>query len=322
MIDGLGRTIEYLRISVTDRCNLRCKYCMPQGGIEAIAHEECLTLEEIYHIVSILSKMGICKVRFTGGEPMVRKNLVKLIQDVSALPEIKEIAMTTNGILLADRLDDYVAAGVNSVNISLDTLDEAAFAQITGSNDHAKVMAAIKACIDKGIKLKINCVPGKEFNENSYLEVAKLAKDYPVDVRFIELMPIGCGKDFTRITGEETLQKLAEQYGTYTREEAGKQCGPAQYVRFKGFAGRIGFIDPMSHKFCASCNRIRLTVDGKLKLCLYYSEHLDLRKLLREGATDQQIEIAILEALQRKPKEHFFGENKDQDARKMVQIGG
>ena len=322
MKDGLGRTIEYLRISVTDRCNLRCRYCMPQEGIQQLEHRECLTLEEIYRLVAILADMGIRKVRFTGGEPMVRKNLVKLVRDVAGLDGIQEVAMTTNGVLFADRLQDFADAGLDSVNISLDTLDPEGFRDITGTDALGKVLEAIRGSVQQGLKVKVNCVPSRELNARNYLQVATLARDYPVDVRFIELMPIGCGKEFTSVTGEETLKALEERFGFAVPEGTLQHCGPARYVRFPDFKGRIGFIDPMSHKFCPECNRIRLTVEGKLKLCLYYADNTDLKKLLREGASDERIRTAIEEALKGKPREHFFGENKDQDARKMVQIGG
>lgn len=340
MQDGLGRTIEYLRVSVTDRCNLRCRYCMPQEGITQFAHADCLTLEEIYRIIGVMADMGLKKVRFTGGEPMVRKNLLKLVGDTAGISRIRDVAMTTNGVLFADRVEEFAQAGLKSVNISLDTLDPGAYARITGRDELGKVLESVKKSVELGLKVKINCVPARELNgmtdaeaESSYLRVAELAKEYPVDVRFIELMPIGCGKDFTRITGDETLRALKERYGGAPGSsgilqpgdlspDAGHLAterdslpvehddlhaeGPARYIQLPGFRGRIGFIDPMSHRFCSECNRVRLTVDGKLKLCLYYADGLNLKQLLRDGASERQLEDAIAEALQRKPKEHHF----------------
>ena len=367
MQDGIGRKIEYLRVSVTDRCNLRCRYCMPQEGIEQFAHAECLTLEEIYRIVSIMADLGLKKVRFTGGEPMVRKNLVKLVGDVAGLSQIRDVAMTTNGVLFADRVEEFAKAGLTAVNISLDTLDAAQFAQITGRDELDKVLYAVNRSLEQGLKVRINCVPVRELNgggdgsaEACYLAVAELARKYPVDVRFIELMPIGCGREFSGISGRETLAALESCYGHAAEivgEETGKvhdaaavrsrenventeeSNGPARYVRFPGFQGRIGFIDPLSHQFCAGCNRLRLTVDGKLKLCLYYADGVDLKGMIRDGASDEELGGAIEKALLRKPREHHFLQGDDSDVsqnemgngngqtgfpekRRMVQIGG
>ncbi|MBR1771574.1 MAG: GTP 3',8-cyclase MoaA [Lachnospiraceae bacterium] len=364
MQDGLGRTIAYLRVSVTDRCNLRCRYCMPQEGIEQFAHADCLTLEEIYRIVSVMADMGLKKVRFTGGEPMVRKNLVKLVRDTASTRGIRDVAMTTNGVLFAEHVEEFAQAGLTSVNISLDTLDAETYARITGKDALGSVLAAIEKAVELGLRVKINCVPTRELNggagaqADDYLRVAELAKAYPVDVRFIELMPIGCGKQYTRITGDETLRALIERYGPVAEsrtmtgaenteqsrtvtgaERAGQEGfagapdsginGPANYVRFPALQGRIGLIDPMSHQFCATCNRVRLTVDGKLKLCLYYADSLDLKQLLRDGASDSELYAAIAESLLRKPKEHHFLQAGETDAlgqtpemRRMVQIGG
>ncbi|MBR1701534.1 MAG: GTP 3',8-cyclase MoaA [Lachnospiraceae bacterium] len=357
MQDGIGRKIEYLRVSVTDRCNLRCRYCMPREGIEQFAHADCLTLEEIYRIVSVMADMGLKKVRFTGGEPMVRKNLVKLVRDVAGLPQIETVAMTTNGVLFADQVKEFAEAGLNAVNISLDTLEADQFAQITGRDELEKVLQAVDCSLEQGLKVKINCVPVRELNgmtdeqaAGSYLKVAELARKYPVDVRFIELMPIGCGREFSRITGEETLAALEARYGRVTElqrrdsdaQGADVRSGPARYVKFAGFRGRIGFIDPLSHQFCAECNRLRLTVDGRLKLCLYYAGGVDLREMLRGGASDKELREEIEKVLLKKPREHHFlqedntgiqregAENREcgeklydiPETRRMVQIGG
>ena len=357
MQDGIGRKIEYLRVSVTDRCNLRCQYCMPREGIEQFAHADCLTLEEIYRIASVMAGMGLKKVRFTGGEPMVRKNLVKLVGDVAKLSQIETVAMTTNGVLFADQVKEFAEAGLHAVNISLDTLEAERFTQITGRDELEKVLHAVNYSLEQGLKVKINCVPVRELNgmadgqpAGSYLKVAELARTYPVDVRFIELMPIGCGREFSRITGEETLAALEARYGHATEiqrrdgevQDTDVRSGPARYVKFAGFQGRIGFIDPLSHQFCAECNRLRLTVDGRLKLCLYYAEGVDLRGMLRGGASDEELREEIEKALVNKPREHQFlqadstgiqgdgTENYESDEglygipemRRMVQIGG
>ena len=338
MRDSLGRTIDYLRISVTDKCNLRCKYCMPPQGILPVAHEEILTLEEIFRLVSIMEQLGIRKVRLTGGEPMVRKNLPWLVEQIHGLPGIKEIAMTTNGTLFAPQAEVYRRAGLTAANISLDTLDPGRFCNITGGGCGGNaagvesVMHAIDAALEQQLRVKINCVPCREMNGEDIEGMAALASDRPVDVRFIELMPIGCGKEYTGIPSKEILRRLEQYFGKAIAisEEVNMETGPAEYYRFPGFSGRIGFISPISHKFCGECNRIRLTCEGRLKLCLHYDKGLELKPLLRGGASDEEIRERILAAVREKPSEHHFREKAAggyladgaEDQRKMVQIGG
>ena len=338
MRDSFGRTIDYLRISVTDKCNLRCKYCMPPQGILPVSHEEILTLEEIFRLVSIMEQLGIRKVRLTGGEPMVRKNLPWLVEQIHGLPGIKEIAMTTNGTLFAPQAEVYRRAGLTAANISLDTLDPGRFRNITGGGRGGNaagvesVMHAIDAALEQQLRVKINCVPCREMNGEDIEEMAALASDRPVDVRFIELMPIGCGKKYTGIPSKEILRRLEQHFGKAIAipEEVNMETGPAEYYRFPGFSGRIGFISPISHKFCRECNRIRLTCEGRLKLCLHYDKGLELKPLLRGGASDEEIRERILAAVREKPSEHHFREKAAggyladgaEDQRKMVQIGG
>lgn len=328
MIDGFGRIIDYLRISVTDKCNLRCKYCMPEGGIELISHEELLSLEELYRVARIMEGLGIKKVRFTGGEPLVRKNLIKLIEDVEKLPGIEEIAMTTNGVLFADQAAELKRAGLTSVNISLDTLDKERFQAITGVDAEDSVSRAIRRAQEEELKVKINCVPCRELNEEDIVSLAALAMWNAVDVRYIELMPLGCGKNFHGIPTDEILEKLEVEYGKATPVAAGCGNGPAHYYQFKNFQGRIGFISPMSHKFCSECNRVRLTAEGRLKLCLHYDTGIELKPLLRGGYSDEEIRTAILEAVNKKPEAHNFAQENSEisvahsDSRRMVQIGG
>lgn len=350
MQDGLGREIDYLRISVTDKCNLRCRYCMPPHGITPLAHEEILTLEEIFRLVGIMEQLGIRKVRLTGGEPMVRKNLLWLVEQIHGLCGIREIAMTTNGTLFAPQAKVYREAGLTAVNISLDTLDPERFRCITGCDraDRAagvdSVLCAIDAALEQQLRVKINCVPCVEMNGDDLEGIAMLAEDRPVDVRFIELMPIGCGKDYTGISSEEILRRLERRFGAAIAVPgksplavAGRAAdpyeetdGPAEYYQFPGFSGRIGFISPISHKFCRECNRVRLTCEGRLKLCLHYDRGLELKPLLRCGASDEEIGRQIINALKEKPSEHHFRERTPgeelpdgvEEQRKMVQIGG
>ncbi len=338
MQDGLGREIDYLRISVTDKCNLRCRYCMPPHGITSLAHEEILTLEEIFRLVGIMEQLGIRKVRLTGGEPMVRKNLPWLVEQIHGLCGIREIAMTTNGTLFAPQAKVYREAGLTAVNISLDTLDPERFRCITGCDkvDRAagvdSVLRAIDAALEQQLRVKINCVPCVEMNGDDIEGIAMLAEDRPVDVRFIELMPIGCGKDYTGISSEEILRRLEQRFGKAIAfsEKVNMATGPAEYYQFPGFSGRIGFISPISHKFCRECNRVRLTCEGRLKLCLHYDRGLELKPLLRSGASDEEIGRQIINALKEKPSEHHFREKAAdggltdgaEEQRKMVQIGG
>ena len=350
MQDGLGREIDYLRISVTDKCNLRCRYCMPPHGITPLAHEEILTLEEIVRLVGIMEQLGIRKVRLTGGEPMVRKNLPWLVEQIHGLCGIREIAMTTNGTLFAPQAKIYREAGLTAVNISLDTLDPERFRCITGCDraDRAagvdSVLRAIDAALEQQLRVKINCVPCVEMNGDDIEGIAALAADRPVDVRFIELMPIGCGKNYTGIPSEEILRRLEQRFGKAiavpgksplavagrAADPYEKTDGPAEYYQFPGFSGRIGFISPISHKFCRECNRVRLTCEGRLKLCLHYDRGLELKPLLRSGASDEEIGRQIINALKEKPSEHHFREKAAgeelpggvEEQRKMVQIGG
>ena len=338
MQDGLGREIDYLRISVTDKCNLRCRYCMPPHGITPLAHAEILTLEEIFRLVGIMEQLGIRKVRLTGGEPMVRKNLLWLVEQIHGLCGIREIAMTTNGTLFAPQAKVYREAGLTAVNISLDTLDPERFRCITGCDraDRAagvdSVLRAIDAALEQQLRVKINCVPCVEMNGEDIEGIAMLAEDRPVDVRFIELMPIGCGKEYTGIPSKEILKRLEQRFGKAIAfsEKVNMATGPAEYYHFPGFSGRIGFISPISHKFCNECNRIRLTCEGRLKLCLHYDRGLELKPLLRSGASDEEIGRQIINALKEKPSEHHFREKAAgeelpggvEEQRKMVQIGG
>ena len=325
MQDSFGRKIDYLRISVTDKCNLRCQYCMPKEGIRLLEHQELLQLEEIARVVRIMADLGITQIRFTGGEPLVRRNLVKLIMDVHQMEKIQELSMTTNGVLLGEQLEQLMNAGLKSVNISLDTMNAATFFQITGMDAFDKVIRAIEKAVAAGMKVKINCMPCQEWNAEDVAAVAGLACKYPLDVRFIELMPVGCGREFHGLLSQKVLGRLEDVYGKGVQLEEKRGNGPAIYYDFKGFQGKIGFISPMSHRFCASCNRIRLTAEGQLKMCLDYNSGIELKPLLRSGASDEEIKKEILEAVKRKPKGHDFMNTMQRetlDNRKMVQIGG
>ena len=321
MKDGIGRTIEYLRISLTDKCNLRCKYCMPEDGVCQLSHNDILTLEEVYRLTNILSKLGIKRVRITGGEPLVKKNVCKLISDINSIKEINQISLTTNGVLLGEMIDDLTNAGIDDVNISLDTLDSEKYLELTGKDELSKVLESIDLAIAKNLNPKINCVPMKEWNEDELVDIASLARDKEIDVRFIELMPTKYGKAYTKIDNSEVLKKLEEAFGEaeIVHNDEGIN-GPAEYYSFEGFKGRVGFISPISNNFCSECNRIRLTPTGFLKLCLHQNDGIDLKVLLRSGKSDDEILESIKEAIKNKPKAHNMMQNAGDT--NMHKIGG
>ena len=320
MKDGFGRTIDYLRISVTDRCNLRCRYCMPEEGVDQLSHEEILRYEDILRLASIFAKLGVRKVRLTGGEPLARKGLAALVEGLRAIDGIREVAVTTNGTLLEDQLPGLLAAGLTGVNISLDTLREETFRQITRREGVGRTVAAIDACLAAGLPVKVNCVPIAP--EEELEELAGLAKDRPLAVRFIELMPIGLGKDLRGRREDELRALLERAYGPMAPYEGHLGSGPSRYVAPSGFQGQIGFISSLSHQFCDRCNRVRLTANGFLKTCLQYDRGMWLRPLL--GGPDEGLEEAILAAVRDKPAAHQFAKGQVAGGERhiMSQIGG
>ena len=325
MLDKLNRKIDYLRISVIDRCNLRCVYCMPEEGLESIPHEEILTYEEILRICETVSQLGIKKIKITGGEPLVRKDIVNLIRDIKNLDKIEQVTLTTNGILLYDMLDDLYDAGIDAINISLDTLKEDNFKQITRRDGLEKVLMAIDKAYNLGIRVKINCLAIRDFNINELADIANFAKDREIDVRFIELMPIGFGKKYTQIDNDEILSILESNFGTFEPVTEKRGNGPAKYYKNKDMKGCIGFISAISHEFCESCNRIRLTSNGFLKLCLHYNKGIDLKAPIRSGISDEDLKELIHDTIWNKPLSHKFGHTngeKDIEVKNMVQIGG
>lgn len=325
MLDKLNRKIDYLRISVIDRCNLRCVYCMPEEGIETIPHDEILTYDEILRICEIVSELGIRKIKITGGEPLVRKDIVNLIRDIKNIDKIEQVTLTTNGILLHEMLDDLYDAGIDAINISLDTLNKDNFKKITRRDGLEKVLMSIDKAYDLGIRVKINCLAIRDFNLRELVEIASFAKDREIDVRFIELMPIGFGKKYTQIDNDEILSILESRFGTFEIVTEKRGNGPAKYYRNQNMKGCIGFISAISHEFCESCNRIRLTSSGFLKLCLHYNKGIDLKGPIRNGISDDDLKVLIHDTIWNKPLSHKFGHaNGEQDIelKNMVQIGG
>ena len=291
--DGQGRAIRYLRVSVTDRCNLRCRYCMPEGGVEWMDHSTLLSYEQIARLVGLFARLGVEKVRLTGGEPLVRRDLHRLTAAVSGTPGIREVAVTTNGVLLAEQLPGLVEAGLTGVNMSLDTLDREQFAAITRRDQLPAALAGLEAALAvPGLKVKLNCVPMGE-NDSQLVPLAALARDRDLSVRFIELMPIGLGGSFPRRTEAEVLERLEAAFGPARACPQDEGGGPGRYITFDGFRGRVGFISAMTHRFCDRCNRVRLTSSGFLKTCLQYDRGAALKPLLDAGAEDGVILDAI-----------------------------
>ena len=323
MLDACGRNIEYLRISITDRCNLRCIYCMPEGGVSAMRHEDMLTYEEIERIVRLMARLGVRHLRVTGGEPMARKGCLKLVEKLHAIDGIEDVAMTTNALLLDGRIAEAKAAGLSSLNISLDTLDAQTFKMLTRGGDVSRVRTTIDEALANGLRVKINAVPIDGINDGQLVDVAKLAKDRPICVRFIELMPVGCGRNLKPIPSDRVLGLMRDAFGTLEEDEVQHGYGPARYLKPAGFVGSIGVISAMSHEFCDQCNRVRLTAEGYLKLCLNHTAGLDLRALLRGGADDEKIAEELKKAIANKPRRHgFLDEIGDRESRRMNEIGG
>lgn len=334
MKDSHGRVIDYLRISLTDRCNFRCIYCMPEEGVCAMSHDEILRIEEIETIARVATRIGIKSVRLTGGEPLVRKGVVDLVHSLHEMPGIENISMTTNGVLLPKMADELKRAGLSRVNISLDTLDPDQFEFITRVGKIESTLAGIDAALEAGFNpVKINAVTVRSLNQD-FLAFAKLSIDRPLHVRFIEYMPVGTstGSDGTGwgkqdvVPSEELLgiiNERAREEGLPELVPAGNDdkpigWGPARYFEFPGAKGTVGFISPLSRHFCSECNRLRLTADGKLRPCLFSDREIDVRTALREGG-EEAVYNCFLEALNLKPDEHH---DKVGTERNMSQIGG
>ena len=312
LIDSYGRTLDYLRVSITDRCNLRCIYCMPKEGVEWKSHEEMLSFEEILRICRIMAELGIRKFKITGGEPLVRRGAAGFLKNLRAIPGTEKITLTTNGLLLGAFLDETRALDVlpDGVNISLDSLDSGRFAHLTrtdGMNPH-EILRLVDLLFEKHVSVKINCVPVRSINEEDILPLAALAKDRDICVRFIELMPLGAASAFMPIPGGEIASIIEKAFGNLELSTDKKGNGPAVYYSLPGFSGKIGFINPLTHGFCETCNRLRLTSEGFLKPCLSYDLGLDLRQLLRSGASDSELTLAITDAAAKKPKSHSLSD--------------
>lgn len=319
--DQYGRKIDYLRISITDRCNLRCTYCMPAEGVRGISHDEILRFEEIEHICLHMAKLGIKHLKITGGEPLVRRGCTSFIRQLKKIAGIETVTLTTNGILLKDMAKDLAQAGIDGINISLDTLDPEQYARITRGGDLQKVLQGIQEMKKyPQITTKINCVLAGEDWQNTAICLAGLAKEEKIHVRFIEHMPIGLEREKEAKLQDQVKELLGKVYGPVEHCEKPMGFGPSVYFRPDGFQGSLGFISAISHKFCDQCNRIRLTADGKLRLCLQWGDTVDLKEVIR-GKNAEQLGEVIAHAIWKKPREHQF-DRRNVETKGMSQIGG
>lgn len=322
MIDRYGRTIDYMRISVTDRCNLRCVYCVPECGVTRIPTERLLTEEELLRITRAAAKEGIAHVKVTGGEPLLRPNLAELVQKIREIPGIETVTLTTNGILLPDQIDALAAAGICGINISLDTLNKERYRSLTRGGELERALAGLEAAKrQKSVRVKVNAVLYETHWEEDALTLAALAEKDPVHVRFIEHMPLGTEAEERPVREDAILALLQREYGKCESYQGKIGEGPGHYVTFPGMTGKIGFISAISHKFCSGCNRLRLTAEGDLRMCLQSKEGIPLRELLRDGATDEKVQEIFRGCILQKPEGHQMTEQKI-EAEGMCQIGG
>lgn len=335
LIDQYSRTISYLRLSITDRCNLRCIYCMPQQGLNSSSLVKCadlLSFEEMLRIVGIAVGMGMNKLRLTGGEPLVRNGVMDFIRSLAGIKGLEDIRLTTNGVLLHEKAAELYSAGIRNLNISLDSMKPERFKAITGSDLFDQVWQGIQTACDLGFNVKLNMVAMRGINDDEFAGFARLATQHPMQVRFIEFMPIGNKEswDKSRFISAGELKEIFSTMGTLEPVAGSRMEGPArvyQLTTAEGKSGRIGFISPISHHFCDKCNRLRLTSEGRLRACLLHSHETDLKTILRQGGTDSDIRAAIHQTILNKPKGHTLqddlaGENQVNCQGQMSRIGG
>ncbi len=308
--DNFFRPIDYLRLSVTDRCNLRCIYCMPSGGVLPSKYSEILKYEEIIRIVEIAAGLGVGKVRLTGGEPLRRKNIAFLISSIKKIAGIDDLSMTTNGILLEKYSEEIAAAGLDRINVSIDSIDADRYGEITRGGDLATVLRGVDAAKKAGLHpVKINMVPMRGINDDEILDFARLTMNTDYHVRFIEFMPSGSVDLWNpeRYITTDEVKRVIETIAPLSPVRI-RTNGPSRYFRLEGAVGVIGFISALTHHFCEDCNRIRLTADGKLKPCLFSETEIDLRSPIRSGAPDSELERLIRLSVKVKPGGHTIGE--------------
>ncbi len=329
--DPFGRRINYLRVSVTDRCNLRCVYCMPPQGVPWRPREEMLTFDEIVRVIEAAAQQGVSKVRLTGGEPLIRKGIVELVRSVAVIPGIQEVSMTTNGLLLERFAEDLKAAGLRRVNVSLDTLRPERFARMTRFGDFSVVWRGILAAEAAGLTpIKLNIVVVRGLNDEEVVDMARLTFERPWNVRFIELMPLGNEGDWgpglpppgTRFVPMREVAARVAELGELEPVEGPVGNGPARIYRLPGAVGTIGFITPITQHFCETCNRLRLTSDGRLRPCLLNEGEVDVRAALRRGASREELQDILRQVVACKPQSHRLDEHIVPHGRPMSALGG
>ena len=325
LIDPFNRRLNYLRISITDRCNLRCTYCQPDGLREKLPHEAVLSYEEILRIARVAVELGISKIRITGGEPLVRKGVYDFLNELSDIDGLSDISLTTNGVFLKENIDKISKAGIHRVNISLDTLDREKYLEITGHDQFDRVWEGIRAADEKGFyPIKLNAVALRDVNEKELLAFARLTFKYPYQVRFIEYMPIGVGdrNSPSALLTPEIKQRVSE-LGELVPVKIESRDSPAERYRFSGAKGEIGFISAISRHFCKTCNRLRLTASGHLRVCLLSDRQFDIKEPLRKGCSDKALAAIFLKAVKAKPSRHTLNqENSSSVESQMSSIGG
>jgi cyclic pyranopterin phosphate synthase len=325
LIDPYNRHLNYLRISITDRCNLKCIYCVPRDLIPRLSHDDILTYEEILRLVRIGIKLGISKIRVTGGEPLVRKGVYSFLSDLSRLDGLADISLTTNGVSLKANLKKIKTAGIKRINISLDTLNRTKFERITGFNLFDQVWQGIEMAMEMGFHpIKLNIVALNGINDDELADMARLSFDYPLHIRFIEYMPIGesqIGNGPLLLAPE--IKKRISVLGSLIPVTNTIDDGPAQRYHFEGAAGEIGFIHALSHHFCDRCNRLRLTARGRLRPCLLSDHHEDVKEVMRTGGTDEELMEVFFKAIRHKPSDHNLAiQNPSRVCGQMSSIGG
>ena len=323
LYDSFQRQINYLRISITDFCNLNCVYCS-EGNVAKLPREEILTYEEIKRLVGIAASLGINKVRLTGGEPLMRPDLTKLVAMISGTPGIDDIALTTNGTLLAKYAVELKNAGLSRVNVSLDTLKADRFKEITGHDNLGQVLAGIELSERIGLTpVKVNMVVMRGDNDDEVIDFARKTMDDGWNVRYIEYMPFNASvTESARLVSSQEIKKRLDVLGHMERCGTAKGNGPARYFRFPGAKGTVGFISPITEHFCATCNRLRMTSDGHLRPCLLDDDEIDIKKALRNGGSDDDLKAVIASAVAIKRERHHLNEGEKAPERPMRQIGG
>ncbi len=317
MNDKHNRTIDYVRLSITDRCNLRCKYCMPADAIDYF--DEVLDLNELHKIIDNLCSLGIKKIKITGGEPLVRTDIIEIIKYIKSKPEIEKLTITTNGVLLDRYIDDFIKYQVDGINISVDTINQQKYAEFTRRDQLNQVLTNIDLAIAKGFNnIKLNAVPMIDQPINDLFNLIEFAQERNLILRFIEMMPIGLGRKYKSYNSQQLQQALSTKYGTMRELNTTFGNGPASYFTFTNLKMPIGIIAAISNKFCQSCNRIRITSDGKLKQCLHYNANVNFRDIEPDSLTK------IVDFIYEKPKEHAFNQKTEQELEtlNMSSIGG